>query len=273
MSRQERAAIRQKIAARRANKAIEEAYEKAKAESLADTSKLAQVAAARRVPASHVDPSGAQAHVEKVMGHPRTLPSPQDQAAEVKRLRDSGEAWWVIGQKLGLAGKATSASQPEAKRGAGAARRLYASVNSGEVPRSHAQRKGTVAKPTGPASRGVPAYLRKERLVRDGHVIPRDMPDEEVEAMLVGRRIEWAIDMARLTSTDPATWGPEDGRWVKQEARVHRESQWVKVVWEETDDGEERRVYFREDGGRDTNGRIMSGPTRCVRVDAIYTVA
>lgn len=213
----------------------------------------------------------AQATQKVVAGRP--LPSsPQDQAAEVKRLRDMGEAWWVIGQKLGLAGPATSASQPEAKRGAGAARRLYASVNRGEVPRTQAQRRGTTAKPTGPASRGVPAYLRKEALVRDGHVIPRDMSDEEVEALLVGRRIEWAIDMARLTETDPETWGAGDGRWVKQEARVHREAKWVKVV-DRSDEGKDRVVYFREDGGRDKDGRVMSGPTRVVRVDSIYTVA
>lgn len=239
MSRQERSAIRQRLAAKRAARAVQEATDK--------------VVAAR--PASP-PPS-----------------SPQDQAAEAKRLRDdTGMAWWQIGQKLGLAGPANSASDPEGKRGAGAARRLYAMANKGEVPRTQAQRKGTKPKPTGPASRGVPAYLRKEALVRDGHVIPRDISDEEVEAMLVGRRIEWAIDMARLTETDPETWGPEDRRWVTQDARVHVDPQWVKVVWDE--DNQERRVYFREYAGYDTDRkRHMSGPTRCVRVDSIYTVA
>lgn len=206
----------------------------------------ARVVAARPAPPYPQDPEMAKAH-------------------EVKRLRDEGQlSWMAIGAKLGL---------PGSKNGAGTARRYYAMVNNGEVPRTQAPRKGSTPKPTGPASRGVPAYLRKERLVRDGHVIPRDMPDEEVEAMLVGRRIEWAIDLARLTDTDPSTWGTEDQRWVKQEARVHPDPRWVKVVHEENESGEEeRRVYLREYLGT-YEGRRMSGPTRCIRVDAIYTVA
>jgi len=213
-----------------------------------------------------------QATAKVVAARPSQPSSPQDQAQECKRLRDGGMAWWLIGQKLGLAGQAGSASEPEAKRGAGAARRLYAAANRGEVPRTQRQRAGTVAKPTGPASRGVPAYMRKEALVRDGHVIPRDLPDEEVEAMLVGRRIEWAIDMAKLTNTDPETWGPEDGRWVRQEAKVHVDPQWVRVVRDE--DTEERILYFREYNGFDTDRqKHMSGPTRVIRVDSIYTVA
>ncbi len=216
-----------------------------------------------------------QEATERVVATRGTSPppsSPQDQAQEVKALRDGGMAWWQIGQKLGLAGAASSASHPEAKRGAGAARRLYAAANRGEVPRTQRQRAGTTPKPVGPASRGVPAYLRKEALVRDGHVIPRDMTDEEVEAMLVGRRIEWAIDLARLTNTDPETWGPEDRRWVPQDAKVHVSPEWVRVVRDE--DTGDRVLYFREYAGFDTDRqKHMSGPTRVVRVDSIYTVA
>ena len=233
MGRQERGAMRAKIAARRAQTIVEEATER--------------VVAARP---SQLSPSQG---------------SEMETAQEVKRLRDSGMSWMAVGAQLGL---------PGSKSGAGSARRLYAMVNRGEVPRTNAPRKGSTPKPSGPASRGVPAYLRKEALVRDGHVIPRDMPDEEVEAMLVGRRIEWAIDMARITNTDPETWGPEDRRWAPQEAKVHPDPQWVKVVYEDNEVGEEeRRVYFREYLGRAQDGRRMSGPTRCVRVDSIYTVA
>jgi hypothetical protein len=249
MSRQERGAMRAKIAARRAGAIVEEA--------------TARVVAAR--PTVSID------HGKTVGMHPSQPSSPQDQAAEVKRLRDGGMAWWQIGQQLGLARAASSAAEPEAKRGAGAARRLYAAANRGEVPRTQAVRKGVTPKPTGPASRAVPAYMRKEQLVNEGHVIPRDMPDEEVEVLLHGRRIEWAIDMARLTNTPADQWGGE-GRWVKQEARVHVDLEWVKVV-DRSDEGKDRVVYFREYGGRDKDGRHMSGPTRCVRVDAIYTVA
>lgn len=207
-----------------------------------------------------------------VAARPSQPPSPQDQAAKVKELRDSGMAWWLIGQQLGLAGVAHSASEAEAKRGAGAARRLYAAANRGTVPRTNKPRAGSTPKPSGPASRAVPAYVRKQQLVDDGHVIPRDMPDEEVEALVRGRAIEWAIDMAKLTDTDPATWGPEDGRWVKQEARVAPVEDWV-WVGEDDDCGGERVLKFREYSGYDTDRqRHMSGPTRVVRVDAIFTV-
>lgn len=231
MARQERAAIRARLAAKRAARILEEATER--------------VVASRPSPAPQA--TGEMAVAQKV-----------------KELRDSGMSWMAVGAQLQL---------PGSKNGAGTARRYYAMVNRGEVPRTNAPRKGVAPKPTGPASRGVPAYLRKEALVRDGHVIPREMPDEEVEALLVGRRIEWAIDMAKLTETDPSTWGPEDGRWVKQEAKVHPDPQWVRLVYEENEQGEEeRRVYFREYLGT-YEGRRMSGPTRCVRVDSIYTVA
>jgi hypothetical protein len=197
--------------------------------------------------------------------------SPQDQAVEVKRLRDEEKvAWWVIGQRLGLVGEASSASDPEAKRGAGAARRLYAAASNGVVPRSHAPRKGSVPRVVTPGNSGT-VTSRKEKLVNEGHVIPRDMPDEEVEALLVGRGIEWAIDMAALTETDPDTWGSEDSRWIKQDAKVHvlPDNVWVGEI-----EGTEGRVVkFREYGGYDTDRRKhMSGPTRVVRVDSIYTI-
>jgi len=214
------------------------------------------------------DASKLQAHVDTIVGKPSPTPSPQELGPRVKHLRDQGKAWWIIGQELGLAGPAASASEPEAKRGASKARSLYAAANRGEVPRSHAPRKGSTPKPQGPGRSGS-VVSRKEMLVNEGHVIPRDMTDEEVEAMVVGRTIEWAIDMARLTETDPATWG--EGRWVKQEARVHVDPQWVRVV-DRIEEGKDRVLYFREYGGRDKEGRNMSGPTRCVRVDAIYTI-
>lgn len=207
---------------------------------------------------------------EKVVAR-RTTPVPsQDQAQQVKELRDGGMAWWAIGQKLGLSGKAQNASDPEAKKGAGQARKLYAAANRGVVPRSHAQRAGTTARPQGPGRSGS-ATDRKLMLVEQGHVIPRDTPDEEVEAMVVGRRIEWAIDLARLTETDPATWGPEDTRWVRQEARVHIDPRWVKVFVPE--EGQPRLLHFREYLGYDKDRqRDISGPTRTIRVDSIYTI-
>ena len=216
---------------------------------------------AARKAAAILEEATARAVAARPVAHPQD--SAMATAQEVKRLRDESKlSWMAIGAKLGL---------PGSKSGAGAARRYYAMVNNGEVPRTLAPRKGSTPRPTGPASRGVPAYLRKERLVREGHVIPRDMPDEEVEALLVGRRIEWAVDLAALTGTDPATWGPEDKRWKSEEARVHVDPQWVKVV---PDERWGRVVYFREYAGYDSDRkRHMSGPTRVVKIDAIYTVA
>lgn len=229
MSRQERIAVRERLAAKRAARIVEEATER--------------VVASRPLPS----PQGSE----------------QELAQEVKGLRDSGMSWMAVGAKLSL---------PGSKNGAGLARRYYAMANGGVTPRTQAPRKGTTPKPQGPASKGVPAYLRKEALVRDGHVIPRDMSDEEVEALVLGRRIEWAIDLAKLTKTDPETWGPEDRRWVPQEAKVHVNAEWVCVQRDE--DTGDRVLYFREYGGWDSDRqRHMSGPTRVVRVDSIYTVA
>lgn len=239
MTPQERRAVRERRAARQATAIIEQATERI-------------VAARTTAPPS----------------------SPQDQALEVKRLRDEEKvAWWVIGQKLGLAKPASTASDPEAKRGAGRARGLYAAANRGVVPRTQAPRKGVVPKPQGPASRAVPDYVRKTQLVTEGHVIPRDLSDAEVEALVLGRRIEWAIDMARLTDTDPETWGKGDGRWVKCEARVHVSPEWVKVE-DRSEEGKPRVLHFREYAGFDTDRqKHMSGPHRVVLVDSIYTVA
>lgn len=227
---------------------------------------LRQERAARRAKLANKQ---ADTIVKTATARVRTTPplSPQDQAAEVKRLRDGGMAWWVIGQQLGLAGPATGASEPEGKRGASKARTLYAQANRGEVPRTHAPRKGVTPKPQGPGRSGT-VLSRKTQLVNDGHVIPRDLTDEEVEEMLKGRTIEWAIDLAMLTNTAPETWGPEDSRWMKQEARVHQD--WCHVG--EEDGKGNRLVRFREFLGRDDRGKLMSGPTRTIRVDAIYTI-
>lgn len=251
MRRQRRA----KLAAKKAETIVQEATEKVV---------VARVTGRRRVPPNVNIPEADEPAPS------RPAPS-QDHAAECKRLRDSENmAWWLIGQRLKLAGEASTASDPEAKRGAGAARRLYAAANRGVVPRSHAPRKGSTPKPTHAGAAGT-LTDRKTMLVTQGHVIPRDMPDEEVEALLVGRTIHWAIDMALLTGTDPDTWGPEDKRWVEQDAKVHvlPENVWVG----ELEGTEGRVVKFREYAGFDTDRqRHMSGPTKVVRVDSIFTV-
>lgn len=240
VSKQERLAARQRRASAKADAVIEQA--------------VAKVVAARpaRKAATEAPPTPAPSQ-----GKAQAVATPE----AVRAMRDGGATWMEVGKHFGL---------PGAKYGAGRARQLYAAVNGGVVPRAYKPRAGAVVKPQGPASRSIPDYVRKQALVDNGHVIPRDMPDEEVEAYLVGRRIEWAIDMAKLTKSDPETWGGEF-RWVKQEAKVHPNPEWVYVY--EDDNTGERVVRFREYGGYDTDrGRHMAGPTRVVRVDAIFTV-
>lgn len=225
MSRQERLARRAKLAAKRAGQTVNEATE--------------------RVTASR--PSS----------HPQ-----EDPVAECKRLRDGGMPWWEVGQKLGLAGPARSSAEPEGKRGAAAARKLYAQASGGVVPRTLAPRKGTVPKPQGPGQTGT-ITERKIQLVTKGHVIPPDMSDDDLEELLAGKKIQWAIDLRALCD------GKGEPEWCEMEATVHPD--WVRVE-DKPDKYGNRTIRFRELLGRDDRGRLMSGPTRTVRVNAIYTI-
>lgn len=267
-TRQERAAARKARIERRANTIVAEAAER--------------IVAARPIGRVITEEDEARLPTGKHPGRVRqearknAAPAPapvqtgEASPQQVKELRDGGMAWWVIGQQLGLAGTASSASDPEAKRGAGRARALYAAANRGEVPRTHKPRAGATVKPTGPG-RGGTVTSRKVQLVTEGHVIPRDMPDEEVEALVRGRTIEWAIDLARLTGTTPESWGTDSKRFVTNDAKVHVDPQWVYVSTDE--ETGERTLRFREYAGWDSDReRHMSGPTRVVRVDAIFTV-
>jgi hypothetical protein len=207
---------------------------------------------------------------------PRTKPSAEtatpkpaksgmgDLAAECKRLRDGeGMAWWKIGHTLGLPGSADNVKQ--GKGGAAQARRLYAQANGGtpHVPRTRTAREKADKTPRHAANAGTKTD-RKITLVERGHVIPQDMPDEEVIAMLAGRVIEWGINVSALCGSD------DNEEWLNQESRVHP----VDVVMEEelSRDGS-RVVRFREYLGIDSDtGRHMGGHTKTVRVDRIHTV-
>lgn len=185
-----------------------------------------------------------------------------DPAAECKRLRDEeGMAWWRIGFTLGLPGSADNVKT--GKSGAAAARRLYAQANGGSRPtasRGQSVRKPAVVRHEANSGSKVD---RKMTLLEQGHVIPRDMPDEEVLALVRGRTIEWGINIATLC-------GGED-QWMNQEARVHPDPDWVIIEEEPAKDGS-RVLRFREYAGTDQHGNKMSGPTRTIRVDRIHTV-
>lgn len=197
---------------------------------------------------------------------PRHIPKQRssvevDQAAECRRLRDEqGMAWWLIGKTLGLPGAGDSAAT--GKGGAHQARRLYASTGK-EVPRTRAPR-GKAAEVKGPGQAGTKTE-RKTALTLGEHVIPEDLPDEEVVALVRGRAIEWGVNLADLC--------PGQDEWYNYEARVHPED--VMVDEEPAKDGS-RTLRFREFYGyeEDRNGdrKPVAGPTRTVRLRAIHTV-
>lgn len=197
---------------------------------------------------------------------PRTAPQPRtggsvDQATECRRLRDEqGMAWWLIGKTLGLPGAGNSAAS--GKSGAHQARRLYASTGK-EVPRTRAPR-GKAAEPKGPGQVGTKTE-RKVALTMGDHVIPEDMPDEEVVALVAGRKIEWGLNLADISP------GPDE--WYNYEAAVHPTD--VMVDEDPAADGS-RTLRFREFYGyeKDRNNEIkaVAGPTRTVRLRSIHTV-
>jgi hypothetical protein len=267
-TRQERLAARRARIERKANTIIDEAVTRVVA--ARPIARIVNEEDRERITGNGTHPGRVKQAARKAASPSPPSAAGEPDPQEVKRLRDGGMAWWVIGQRLALSGPATSAGEPEAKRGAGRARALYAAANRGEVPRTNKPRAGATVRPTGPG-RGGTVTSRKEQLVNEGHVIPRDMPDEEVQALLAGRTIEWAIDLARLTGTTPESWGTDSKRWVTNDAKVHVDERWVYVSTDE--DTGERTVRFREYAGFDTDRqKHMSGPTRVVRVDSIFTI-
>ena len=186
-------------------------------------------------------------------------------AAECKRLRDElNLSWMAIGAKLSL---------PGSKSGAATARKLYAQANGGSRPAGTVKGTGATRQHKGSAPKHVgntgSKTDRKIQLVERGHVIPTDMPDEEVEALVAGRTVEWGIDVRALAG------GQGEEHWTNQEARVHPTDVYVE---EDLDDLGGRVLRFREYLGIDTDphskrfGDPMGGSTRTIRVNAIHTV-
>lgn len=206
-----------------------------------------------QTPAKPTATATAPRHIPKQRSSPEV-----DQAAECRRLRDEqGMAWWLIGKTLGLPGAGDSAAT--GKGGAHQARRLYASTGK-EVPRTRAPR-GKAAEVKGPGQTGTKTE-RKTMLTLGEHVIPEDMPDEEVVALVAGKHIEWGLNLADLCG------GPDD--WYNHEARVHPTD--VIVDEEPAKDGS-RTLRFREFHGYHSQTHLpIAGPTRTVRLRAIHTV-
>lgn len=268
MSRQERTARATARASAQAEQIIEEAVRKVRCRGCGTRGAPDALKAAghgRNCKAAEVDDKAAPRQV-----HTRVAPAVDaDLAAECKRLRDGqGMAWWAIGAKLGLPGAGTSAAN--GKSGAARARALYRQANGGTPPPRTRAERAPSTNPRAPRHAGNSGSKleRKLTLVEKGHVIPADMDDEAVVAMVAGRTIEWAINLADI-------WPGED-HWMNMEARIHP----VDCIMEEEPckrDGS-RVLRFREFLGYDddrrstTFGQPLGGQTRTVRVNAIHTV-
>lgn len=260
MPRQERVARRAKQSVAKANKIIAQVTAEVRAKRF------------RCKVCSAVGPQGAIPHKADCTRAqkpatptrvPRVTPSPTpattggsvDLAGQVRQLRDEGKlAWRAIGLKLGLEGS---------NNGAGTARKLYAQTNNGAVPRTHAPRKGSTPKPVGPGRNGS-ELDRKIALAEGRSQFTDEHTDEEILDAVKGRVIKWAVDVRALAG------GKGEPYWMVEEARVHPV---YSIIDEELARDGSRTLRFREYHGIDpSTGRHISGPTRTVRVGAIYTV-
>lgn len=181
-------------------------------------------------------------------------PTYDDQAAEVKRLRDDeGMSWVAIGAKLGL---------PGSKSGAATARALY-KKHFGSYAHTHTTKREGPNRPR--RERNVTQKETKtERVARvrgGGHVIPLDTPDAEVVELLRGKTVGWSIDIRKLAG------GKGEPHYSEQEAQVHPQARYVRV--EEGKDGE-RVVRFKE--VEYSKEGPVSTATRVVRLASIHTV-
>lgn len=275
MSRQERTARRTRQAVAQAEAIVAEATDKVRTVTCrgcgakGTREALRQAGHGRGCKASQSEAKPTERRVRTQVADKAGSGGSVDQATECKRLRDEqGMAWWLIGKTLGLPGAGDSATT--GKSGAARARSLYRAANGGApAPRTRAERthNGNTRTPRHAGNSGS-KLDRKLTLVEKGHVIPEDMEDEAVLAMIKGRTIEWAINLADLWE------GPD--HWMNMECRVHP----VDCIMEEElckRDGS-RVVRFREFLGYDddkrsaTFGQALGGQTRTVRVNAIHTV-
>lgn len=183
-------------------------------------------------------------------------------APEVKRLRDEGMAWWLIGHTLGLPGSADTVRA--GKAGAGFARRVYASA-FGAVPRSQVRNGTRANREKNPEVRRLKGSTKRDRVasVQAGTaVLDLSLSNEEIVETLRGRVIGWAIDVTRYGDNLP-----DVPTYLEQEAGVHR--QWAKIE----EHGDERCLVFKTwDHKAPLKFRGLAGATRIVRLRSIHTV-
>jgi hypothetical protein len=118
-------------------------------------------------------------------------PVDNDLAAQVKKLRDDGMAWWRIGVELSLPG---AGPLPAGKRGAGQARKLYKAASGGtlpQTPRANGGKRNMPGKPKTAAQR------RRNAIGLD------QLSAAELKERVEGRTITYRYSKPELGEADP----------------------------------------------------------------------
>lgn len=175
---------------------------------------------------------------------------------KVRQLRDEGVAWWAIARDLELEGAGTSAAT--GKKGASRARQAYAKA-FGSHPRSftkgakafNAEKNEHVVKAQQVKQHDRIAKVKKGKVGIKGIT---KLDDEQLESMLVGRKITWII--------------PTEGGALHETARVHAKG--FEVVKFPSGKG----VNFREAEEKSKVGGVRGMPSRyrSVLLKNIHTV-
>lgn len=175
-------------------------------------------------------------------------------ACKVRQLRDEGEAWWAIAKALDMEGAGDSATT--GKKGASRARSAYAK-GFGSFPRTFSTGRTPAEK--NERVRDLQKAKKADRIKRakEGKsVIGKKVPDEDVAAMLKGRRIQWWVQSELIP----------DG--TSMEAAVHPHSP-LYIIGE----GKDRVVEFREEHRRaPVDVRWHPAQIRTVRLSSIYSI-
>ena len=176
-------------------------------------------------------------------------------AVRCRELREQGEPWWAIARDLELEGWGESATT--GKKGAARARNVY-KAGFGAFPRTFKTGGYKGKQEKNERVRELAKQKKTERLAqaKEGKsVIGPDVPDEEVAAMLKGRRIRWY-------STELVKSGFDQEVAIHPSAPLYIEG-----------DGLERVIHFREQHRRaPVDVRWMPAQSRSVLLRQIYSV-
>jgi hypothetical protein len=176
--------------------------------------------------------------------------------ARVRELRDEGSPWWAIARDLEMEGAGNSATT--GKKGAARARAAY-KIAFGDFPRTFKRGgyKGPIEKNEHVAALKKQKKTElKQKALQGKAVIDPNMPDEELAAMLKGRKIKWIIK------------GDICPEGMEQEATIHPTA--TLYVYEENG---RRVVEFRERHPKAAiQYRMIPAHIRTVAVDKIFSV-